>query len=195
MAKKPSRSWLDYLDADKNGFNAAVDMIQRAVRGWLWNKAWEGAKPYSETGVDWHNIDRDRANAAHEFDTLDQKTKNSLAAQCLKDSVDAGFETIRSFLGETWRLQPSDRSIFHGPAGDGKDNWKWMSNGGREMVLHKPNPEKPNEAQVDHSEKFRGTYNFGKNDFTHVLWDVLPYLAEGNGPETPPKTIKTNNAK
>ncbi len=111
-------------------------------------------------------------------------------ARMLKRLADSGIDVRTSFNNLEYRLLPSGESIAHGPAGDGTDNWKWVSGNpgetGREIVI---NPE----GSFDYSQ-YRGTYNFtnqrgGKRTFfthqstrEHFFYDYVPWKIWGISP-------------
>ena len=103
-----------------------------------------------------------------------------LAGRGLKPRANADEVIREDFLGESWTLIKSSKSVYHSPDGTGDDIWKWVSDSGREVVHDAF-------GNIERSDRYMGTYNFAPlgKDEDHMVLDVLPYVLWGNTPNDP----------
>jgi hypothetical protein len=75
----------------------------------------------------------------------------------------------KGFLSSRYHRQGSEKQLYH---------WKYVNKDGREAILD-------NERNLIIDSLNGGTYNFGKNCFTHIYRDWIPYVIWGNTTKDP----------
>jgi len=84
-----------------------------------------------------------------------------------------GAPASLSAVGSGWQLEPAERSAFHGSG-----NLKFVSTDRRREAVYTPSGSSVTDP------RFLATENYGTNDFTHGVLDVLPWLVFGNAGDT-----------
>ncbi len=79
---------------------------------------------------------------------------------------------------EGFVLQSEARSIYHKQGQGNQYNLKYQHPDGREVVFDKNGKKVINPLN-------KGTYNVGRNDIEHILFDAWPYIKYGNAPDDP----------